>query len=480
MSEFPVRDTAGFCYGINLSRSSVAIADGEAVELENWEFDESDGALTTVPGLKPLFHEEEDITSLYYDRVNSYYYYSVGAKLYRTEDFFYSPRVSIGILSGTDKPMYASFGSTVLIASGGVLQFVNNQGELKKVEGGPEATGISVKNGRVIAFHHGSPEIKYSAVGDCFSWQIDKEHLQDRSQPQFIGVGYKDPSNIVAVDFLSKVMLVYQENGRAYKVISSPDQDDFAVEPVSMTAYCASQHATCNIDDKSYFIGEDGFKSFRPTVDFGDISPFNEGLAVNTRLAGLITPNARIWHVPSKQQIWISPNGGTAIYLYHYLPRLQDGRGVFTTRTTQYPINDVLDYGGHVFVACGKTLAVLDRAIDTDCQVQIRATAKGPKRLASKHSILVMNRLLVTSNRLPGLASLKCGKKTRQIKIGSNDPFIYSLQDAIANHEEYIATESETRNYKVGGGSNKEVQLILTVEQGAVSLRQLSYEFLEV
>lgn len=479
MGEFPVRDTQCFCYGINLSRSSEAIGDAEAVELNNWEFDESDGALSSVPGLKPLFSELNDITSLYYDRVNSDYYYTAGAKLFKGKSLL-TNGTEVGTLSGTDKPMYASFGATVLVASGGVLQFINNEGKLENVKGGPLATGIHVKDGRVIVFHAGSPEIKYSAVGDCFSWQIDSAHLQDKSQAQFIGVGYKDPSNIVAVDFLSKVMLVYQANGRAYKVVSSPDQDDFAVEPVSMTAYCASQHATCNIDDKSYFIGEDGFKSFRPTVDFGDISPFNEGLAVNTIMAEQVTSDARIWYVPSKQQIWISPNGKNTIYLYHYLPRYNDGRGAFTTRTTVYPIHDVLDYGGKVYVACGNTVALLDKSKDTDCGAQIRSTIIGSNRLATKHSILVMNRLLVTHNRKPGVMTLKCGKKAKQIEIGTADPIVYYVTDAVVNHNEPVAAESKTRSYKVGGGSNKEVQLLLTVEKGAVSLRNLSYEYLEV
>ena len=480
MSEFPVRDTAGFCYGINLSRSSDSIADGEAVELHNWEFEPEDGALSTVPGLKPLFHALADITSLYFDRVNNVFYYTSEQKLFRTDNLN-TKGTEIGLLSGTDKPTYATFGATLLVASGGILQYVSNKGQLFEIEGGPEATSICVSNGRVVCYHHGSPEIKYSAVGDCFSWVIDKEHLQDRSQAQYIGVGYKDPSNIVAVDFLSKVMLVYQENGRAYKVISSPDQDDFAVEPVSMTAYCSSQHATCSIDDKSYYIGQDGFKSFRPTTAFGDIAPFDEGLAVNSVLSQQVTQNARIWHVTSRQQLWISPGDGTSIYLYHYLPRLQDGRGAFTTRSFFYPVHDVIDVAGKVYVACGKTVAILDSTIDTDCGTQIRASIIGPDRLASKHSILVMNRLLVTDNKIPGYMTLKAGKKTRQIKIGTSDPTIYSLwSDDIVLHTEPIFRESKTRDYKVGGGSNKEVQLVLTVEKGAVSLRNLSYEYLEV
>lgn len=125
-------------------------------------------------------------------------------------------------------------------------------------------------------------------------------------------------------------------------------------------------------------------------------------------------------------------------------------------------------------------IGILDYRIDTDNGTQIVTSIVGANRLANKHSILVMNRLFVTYNRIPGYGLVTCGKKTKRIEFGSSSTSIYDSDTPIDSATTPIYMQDYARSYRVGGGSNKSVQISLIVPKGAISLRQFDYEYLEV
>lgn len=297
---FLTRDMSGYQLGIELSAPPESIDDAAAVILSNCEYSADDGSLQTVPGIR-ILHEaaaNEEISSLYYNRVRKEFYFTIAGKMYATSDF--KTNSYIGTLSGADTVHYAMYGATCIVASGATLQYINNDGKLLDVTGSPASTNITVRNGRLVSYHKDSDKLSYSAIGDYTMWNNEPNN---KASAQSVNIGYKDPGHIIAVDFLSKVLLVYKEDGRAYKVVGEPDADDFAVEPVSQTAFCMNSDAVLNIDSKAYYLGSSGFQSFIPSNAYGDIAPFDEGLSVNSALMNNMDSNCNMWHCCGKLKL---------------------------------------------------------------------------------------------------------------------------------------------------------------------------------
>ena len=476
MAEFSVMNSQGFPYGINWSRPPESIADTELVQAENCEYDEEDGSLKTVQGVTIKIDMGTSVDTLFYDNRNACYYFTCGAFIYKTEDM--STYVKLGQTTGTRKAVYTMYGGVCLVASGGLLQAITGGNTLTTVTGSPERCDfVTVRTGRVLVYAGDSDALKYSAIGDYTSWT---NAPNDSSSGQSTNVGYKDPGNIIAVDFLSKAIMVYKEGGRAYKIVGEPQDSDYAVEPVSQTAYCGSQRATVSVDSKSYYLGTAGMMSFQPTNAYGDVQPFEEGLNVNAWIAGNIDDNCEMWRLPNKKQIWVKTQNDNRIYIYHYIPRYQDGRGAFTVRTMTHSLHDVCCVGALVYVAYGNKIGVLDSSVDTDDGVQIQTAITSGTKLASKHSILVMSRLFVSQNIIEGTGTIKCGKKIRNLAFSADSTYAYDATGYAADATGYAYQESYTRSYKVGGGNNKSVQVEILVQSGAISLRELHYEYLEV
>lgn len=476
MAEFATMNSQGFPYGINWSKNPEAIADTELVQAENCEYDYADGGLRTVPGIKIKMEFESSIDTLFYDNRHKRFFFSTGINLYVTTNF--ESYAKIGQLNGVNKPVYTMFGELCLIASGGQLNSVNGENIMQSIANSPAICDyVTVRCGRVLTYATNSDQLNYSAIGDCTSWTND---AKDSSSAQFVNVGYKDPGNIMAMDFLSSLIMVYKEDGRAYKIVGEPQDSDFSVQAVSQTAYCGSERSTVSVDNKSYYIGSAGMMSFSPTNAYGDVAPFEEGININAWVIKNIDDNCEIWHVPPKKQIWVKTQNDNRIYIYHYMPRYPDGRGTFTVRTMAHSLHDVCSVGDSVYVAYGNKIGVLDIATDLDDDVQIQTSIVGANKLASQHSILVMNRLFISHNVLSGIGTIKCGKKTKTLVFSSDSPYAYDAVEYAYDSIDSAYTDDYTRSYKVGGGSNKSVQVKVLVQSGAISIRDMQYQYLEV
>lgn len=476
MAEFLVMDSQGWPYGLNLSKNEEAIADTELVQAENCEYSEDDEALRTVPGVTIKMTASADITSLFYNRVYKLFYYTVGTSVYETKDFLTS--TLLGTITGASKPVYCMYSDICLIASGAQLQAISAGTTLQTVSASPDRCDyVTVRTGRVLAYATNSDELLYSAIGDYTSWA---NVAADSSSAQKVKVGYKDPGNIIAVDFLSKAVMVYKEGGRAYKIVGEPQDSDYSVQPVSQTAYCSSIRSTVSVDSKSYYLGKSGFMSFQPTNAYGDVAPFEEGLNIDPVIIGNIDDTCELWHVPPKKQIWLKVQGDKRVYMYHYVPRYSDGRGAFTVRTMAYNLHDVCCVGDTVYVAYGNKIGLLDDSTDLDDTMQIQTAITSRNKLASKHSILVMNRLFVSNNLIDGYGTIKCGKKTKTLVFATKSGYAYDATEYAYDADYYAYLDEYTRSYKVGGGSNKSVQVQIIVQKGAVSIRLFNYQYLEV
>jgi hypothetical protein len=475
MADFLKMSSGGFPYGLNWARNPESILDGELVQAENAEYDHADGALRTVAGVTIKLNAGVSVDTLFYDHTHSIFYFSSGTSLYRTD---LTTSTLLGSLTGTSKPVYVMYGGVCLIASGCLLQAVTGGSTLQTVSGSPPVSHyVTSRQGRVLAFSTASDVLNYSAFGDYTNWT---NVSSDKLSAQFINIGYKDPGNIIAIDFLSKVVMVYKQYGRAYKIIGEPQDSTYEADPVSQTASCLSTFATVNVDNYSFYLGQAGFMAFTPVQDYGDVAPKEAGLNINAWIAKNIDSNCQLWHVQSKKQIWVKTQNDKRVYLYHYIPRYDDGRGAFTVRSFTYDLNDVCEVGSNVYVAYGNKIGILDINTDLDDTKQIMTVIKGPNRLAQKHAILVMSKLFVSRNILAGYGTLQIGKKQKNLTFTASSQKIYGNKTKIYGNTAKLATSSYTRMYKVGGGSNKSVQVTIIVQKGAIAVRELNYDYLEV
>lgn len=475
MAEFALMSTDGFPLGLDWRENPESIPDGALAQAENCEYDYSDGSLKTVAGVKIILDVGMPIDAYTYDHRHKVWYFSSSAKLYRTDNITYT---LLGSLTGAYKPVFCMYGDICLVASGGLLQAITGGTTLQTITGSPPVSHyVTSRIGRVLAFSLASDVLNYSSIGDYANWTNTSS---DKSSGQFVNVGYKDPGNIIAIDFLSKVIMVYKEGGRAYKIIGEPQDNYFAVEAVSQTASCLSMYAALNVDNRAYYLGQAGFMSFTPTDDYGNIAPTETGLNINAWIAKNIDSSCQLWHVQSKKQIWVKTQNDKRVYLYHYIPRYSDGRGAVTVRTFEHQIADVCCVSDDVYIAYGSKIGILDDTIDIDDDKQIQTVVYGNNKLPSKRSILIMSKIFVCKNILPGYGALTIGKKQKQLTFALASPKIYGNKTKIYGNKTKIKSSSYTRYYKVGGGSNKSVQINLIVQKGSISIRQLDYTYLEV
>lgn len=207
------------------------------------------------------------------------------------------------------------------------------------------------------------------------------------------------------------------------------------------------------------------------------------GRNVNGRLSTQVTHDCRVFHVAPKKQIWIQPSPSAPTYIYSYVSRYDDGRGVFTTRHFTYNLHDVAVNGNDIYVAEGPYIGKLSPDTDKDMGIQMETRITGPNRLPHKRRTIVMNRNIVTHNRLPGQMTVKVGKKTTVLTLNGNGE--QSIEDKgdeqIEEANEPIDTgDGYTKNLRPSCGSNRSVQVDIHVTQGAIALRQLEYDYLEV
>lgn len=474
MGERFFASTNGFRLGLDWSKPAESIDLQSLTQAINCEYSSTDGALQTVPGVNVVYTNDKEINSLYYDNYRKQFYFSCGRDLYKTADWV--TVTPLGTLTGNSTPKYHAFDHDILIASGGKLQAVSGAGVLSTVESSPTCEFVSSHSSSVIVASIYGHRITWSAVGDYRSWTPDSNNS---ASAQYVEVGYKDPGCIVAIDFLSKAIIVYKEYGRAYQVVGNPHEKTLAVYSLSETALCCG--SSINIDDRSYYLGDAGLMSFIPTNTYANIQPYETGLNINAQLTTITSEQARMWHIPSRKQLWIKPGKNQDIFIYHYLPRYEDGRGVFTSRSFVHNLHDVLTVGKNIYIAYGNKIGVLDAGIDTDDGVQIMTSIVSGNRLAQRLFLLLFSYNFVSSNRIDGYGSITISdKRAKPVIFKAAATKLYYANEKLINAAGKLNSNEYTKVNKIGGGANRHLQIKIFVAKGAIALRQFDYTYEEV
>lgn len=216
--------------------------------------------------------------------------------------------VYIGDMTGEETPMTTTWGDPpveLLIASGGKLQGWSG-GELRTIEDSPECNIVTKAGGRVIVASTLGDRITLSGVGDCDDWTTDGEDWTSLNAI-WIDIGYKSGGNITAITSLNKDLMVFKEDGICYRIVGW--YPDWQVVEVGRSITNISRFTVVQESNDVFFLDRHyGIHSIGSVAEYGEMKISKFGKQINFKLAGELGDDARLWSVPSRNELWVKPD----------------------------------------------------------------------------------------------------------------------------------------------------------------------------
>jgi len=367
-----------FTGGLNLSRPPDSIDDNELQEAVNFEFEASTGLLCTRLGLAPV-HEFPWRVS---DIIPSP---EMGVVLVRSGDLIYrvldGEVTHIGEVEGSGPASYEQWGdgekrNSLLLAFGKRLYlYCGDEIQVIGTEGAPEAAEVVfARSGRVIVAESGSDTIRYSGVGDPFRWTEDTD-----GDSVSVSVGYKDGCSTRAIAALAGELIIFKapdgqpEHGRIYRL--QGDYPNWSIIPFSRGASAWNRRSVLNVGGDVLFLTREGLANVATATEYGDFKLGWAGKKINSALSRELSEACRLWHMPIRNQVWLSGGAGGAcenVWCYHY----NVGGGAWTTLRFPQPVTAAAPAHGSVYVAMGNTLYMLSEAAPDDAGLPLEASLK--------------------------------------------------------------------------------------------------------
>ncbi len=400
-----------FSGGLNLAVPPEVIANNECVALYNFEFEPSSGVLKTREGLEKLGELANSIDSMYYGRNIQQLLVMSDNQLYKYSTGTFT---LIGSLSGTKTPIYCEWENKVLIASGGALQSYDGT-TLTTISGAPNSDYVNVQYGRVIVSQEGSDYLYWSGVGDETQWDFTS------NKALMLEVGYKDGGNIIAVQMLSRDIVVFKDNGRIYRVVGP--YPDWVVYEVANKVSGLSRLSTTSIGDYLVFLDSDGVKTLQTVMEYGDLRATSIGDKINKWIVkNTMKDYARLWHSKRKGQVWIRAQDDKFVYVYHYL------LNAWTIFYFKDQCNALAEDAYNLYVALGNILYKMNDLIHTDNGESIQSRLI-TKRLFSNFPFLVKKIKFAYEGLEDGSVNIQINNYYRNITIQKGGDIAYSDND---------------------------------------------------
>lgn len=296
---------ADFSGGLNTSVAQEMIAANELAVCENMDVDTSTGLLKVVDGNERILTPPAGTTfqRLIYDIINkTFLVVCDNHKLYKA-DLTAKTITEIGTLTGTAYPVYASWESGVLIASGGLLQYYNGSA-LTTLDKSPKACMfVYVRSGRVLATDataDNESNIYYSAVGDETTWE---DNTNDASTGKWLEVGYKDGGHILALLSMAQDVLIVKSNRCVYRLTG--DYPNWSVVEVSRNMDCVGRMAWYNDGINAYIMGQNEIQLLQSDQYYGDVKATNIAVKVASNLQNIVEDGPRMIYISAMNQVWI-------------------------------------------------------------------------------------------------------------------------------------------------------------------------------
>lgn len=235
--------------------------------------------------------------------------------------------VSIGALTGSARPHFLDFNSKVLIASGGVIQSTNGT-TISNVANAPISYKIMAYGGRVASSGATSAphRLSLSAPGDETTWStVAPADGQEFDVDLNVGDGITD-FNIYANDIV--VFKGPEQRGSYRIIIPVGDYTQAYIKQDSYKSSSINWHTSINENNNLYFLDNNGWKSYKGVLNYGDVEQDPIGAKIN----GVITPSidkaqAFMFSNPFYSQVWLKYADVQTIYAFHYL--MNGGKGAF-------------------------------------------------------------------------------------------------------------------------------------------------------
>ena len=415
--------------GLNLSVPPESLQRNELREAVNVEFSATTGAMTVrgglmkvagmgmtarsvapLPGLRGFLAVDEFDTVRYFtwNRVENVY----------------------GTLSGESELSAVQWDSYYLVASGGKLQklITSSSNELDTIEASPsKCRQVFVRAGRVGVVTENN-EIRFSAVGDCESWENDPD---DESTGQYLEIGYKDGMDINAVIPLSKDLIIFKspenepDKGTIYRLTG--DFPNWVVLEVAHNTGTFSQRSVCAVGNDVFYAGVSGIASLSAVTSYGEIQTSWPDRKVNPVLSQELSAEAELWNIPVKQQLWVkTQKNARVIWVLDY------SLGIWTKFEYHIELMYADGSNGKTYVFMGNNVYIqLDGKHADDLgllETEIRATLKMGTLLTGNQ--VLVKRAFVSFRILPACrAELLLGKFRMNFSHETITDYIYEKSD---------------------------------------------------
>lgn len=327
--------------------------------IENMEFDAEGEQLVSRRGLgSPIQTFDSDILYVWYDYgMNDFIIFLKNKNVY-TYELGKTP-VLIGVMNGgvTHRPQLARFtnanGTKLLIASGSTLQtYEYSETGLNTSEQYPVCDTVMERFSRILVTESSTNNIKYSGISDPTNWT---ENSNDASAMKDLDVG--DVSSVTGIYPLASELIAFKANGRIYKIANEPE--DWNVTLVGTDSDFVSRDAITNLGEDVVYFSRQGLRSLKTTETYGNFTNQEIGEEMNPEMK---KDTGDPWMVKSQRthQLFINPNNGNTVYVYHYQ------LGAFTRWVFPAPVNTISEGIETTLVGCGKELFELSSANHTD------------------------------------------------------------------------------------------------------------------
>lgn len=457
--------------GLNYVQAQQDMPQRDLYQAVNWHYGKSIGNIEVVPGCSVVYDFGFPVDTLFYQRNRDYFLLSSGLNIYRSD--LVLPPVKIGEALGSKRPFYQLFGNEVGIASGDKLQIDTGGAALETVGDSPTCDILQERAGRMILGSSDAYKLRYSGTS---SMRVMTVSSSDISMAQEIKVGDMDGRKLAAIVPFSKDLIVLKDSKAAYRIVDEPL--DWSVEELSKNIDAANRFCVLPMAETALTLGSGGLINIDTVDKYGEYEPSKAvGAKINPVLAEFIDKDvngvARLWDVPTLEQVWIKSTDTENIHIYHKL------LGAFTSRTFNGKLADVCTVGQTVYLAKGNKVLKLDPTTDKDDGAQIRAYLK-TKLFRYRADVQLKGLLLDIYNRISGTANIRVAGWSHPFSFSAAAQKIFGNTAKIYGNSTKIAIHPSTNVKERTNSRLTEFDVEIIVESGAFNLKSIELQLAEV
>jgi hypothetical protein len=342
---------SNFSGGLNLSKPAEFIADNEMRAADNLEFSANTGMLKIRGGITPVHTFPNPVTDIFPIAGENSMLVRSGAEMYR---FSNGEVTKVGEVNGDLPGVYEFWGENkdLLMVFGGHLHIYDGKTVTRiQTEGAPtKANTVVYRTGRVMVTQTQSDTIKYSGVGDPMMWKEDTD-----MDSVSLDIGYKDGCDMTAIAEMAGEILIFKcpegqpEYGRIYRL--QGNYPDWNIIPYAKGISAWNPNAVVNVSNNLLFITKEGLASLETVSEYGDFQQSWAGANVNPALLNTLTSQCRLWHIPSRGQVWLWDGKSGEVWVYH--PQVG---GAWTKFIFHGPVTAVSHINNNTYIAIGNLL----------------------------------------------------------------------------------------------------------------------------